>query len=203
MMPQKTAETPVQERSAQEPGTVAVSSGGAAAQNNLRNIGLILGREYKNRVRARSFIITSVILLVIVFLAAFVPTIAQLITAHTTSQTHVVVVNNAGTVAGLTETALIADINSELNGTDTGSHAPYAISSQLTASLGSLQSQVKNGQLDILLVLARATNQDLRLTYDTNASPTNNSNLPTIQNLAKQLTFLPTPHRLGLPASQF
>ena len=70
----------------QEQGTVAVSSGGAAAQNNLRNIRLIIGREYKNRVTQRSFIITSVILLVIVFLAAFIPTIVQLITAGPTSQ---------------------------------------------------------------------------------------------------------------------
>src|ERR1700736_1240541 len=97
-MPNNTVETPVQERREQEQGAVAVSSG-ASAQNNLRNIRLIIGREYKNRVTQRSFIITSVILLVIVFLAAFVPTILQLITAgptSPTSQTHIVVVNEAG-----------------------------------------------------------------------------------------------------------
>ena len=50
MMPQKTVETPVPERRQQEQGAVAVSSGGAAAQHNLRNIGLIIERDYKNRV---------------------------------------------------------------------------------------------------------------------------------------------------------
>jgi ABC-2 type transport system permease protein len=202
MMPQKTVETPVQERREQEQGAVAVSSGGAAAQNNLRNIGLIIGREYNNHVKARSFIITSVILLVVVFLAAFIPTIVQFIAARTSSQTQVVVVNNAGTIAGLNETALTSYISTELNGTNTGSHAPYAITSQPSTNLSSLQSQVKNGKLDILLVLARATNQDLRFTYDTSASSTNDSNLPKIQALAQLLTFLDTAHRLGLTSRE-
>src|ERR1700680_5306307 len=86
-MAKKSVDMPEQERSEQEHRAVAVSSSGAAAQNNLRNIRLIIGREYKNRVTQRSFIITSVILLVIVFLAAFVPTILQLITAGPPSPT--------------------------------------------------------------------------------------------------------------------
>jgi ABC-2 type transport system permease protein len=100
-MPQKTVETPEQERSEQEQRAVVVSSSGAAAQNTLRNIRLIIGREYKNRVTQRSFIITSMILLVTVFIAAFIPTIVQFIASRTNTQTHVVVVNNAGTIAGL------------------------------------------------------------------------------------------------------
>src|SRR5215469_3742614 len=103
-------EKPEQERSDQEYRAIVVSSGGAAARNTLRNIRLIIGREYKNRVTQRSFIITSVILLVIVFLAPFIPTIVQLVqhgTAQPASQTQIVVVNNAGTVAGLSEAALI------------------------------------------------------------------------------------------------
>lgn len=202
MRPQKTMETPAQERSAREQGAVAVSSGGAAAQNNLRNIGLIIGREYTNRVKARGFIITSVILLVIVFLAAFIPTFVQLITSRTTSQTSLVVVNDAGTVAGMNETRLLSFISSQLNGTTTGNSAPYAVSSQPASSLNSLQSQIQNGTLDILLVLDRTTNQDVRLTYTTNISATNDSHLPTIQTLAQDLTFLDTAHRLGLTSQQ-
>src|SRR5581483_2456025 len=198
MIPQQ---TPVQERREQDQGAIAVSSS-AAAQNNLRNISLIIAREYKNRVKARSFIITSVILLVIAFLGAFIPTIVQLITSQTTSQTSIIVVNNAGTVADMNETSLLAFISSQLNETNTSNRAPYAISSQPSPNLNSLQNQVKNGELDILLVLARATNQDLRLTYDTNASATNDSNLPKIQALAQQLTFLDTAHRLGLTSQE-
>ncbi len=198
MIPQQ---TPVQERREQEQGAVAVSSG-AAAQHNLRNIGLIIGREYRNLVKRRSFIITSVLLLVIVFLAAFIPTVGQLITARTPSQTQIVVVNDAGTVAGLNDAALTSYIRTELNGTNTGSQAPYAISSQPATNLGNLQSQVKQGKLDILLVLDRAANQNVRFMYDTNASATNDSNLSTIQGLAQLLTFLDTAHRLGLTSAQ-
>src|SRR2546425_11470558 len=134
-MPKKTVVTPERETPAQnvpEQGhtSVAVSSGGAATLHTWRNIRLIIGREYKNRVTQRSFIITSSILLVIVFLAAFIPTMVQLITARTTSQTQIVVVNEAGSIAGLDKTALISYISAELNGTNTTSPAPYAITSQ-------------------------------------------------------------------------
>src|ERR1700680_5105950 len=98
ILAKKPVERPEQERSEQERRAVAVSSSGAAIQNTSRNIRLIIGREYKNRVTQRSFIITSIILLVIVFLAAFIPTIVQFvqhITAQPGSQTRVVVVNDA------------------------------------------------------------------------------------------------------------
>ncbi|MGB8348576.1 MAG: ABC transporter permease [Ktedonobacteraceae bacterium] len=206
-MSQETMKTPEKGRDQsgsheREQKAIAVSSGGASAQHTVRNIGLIIAREYKNRVTQRSFLISSIILLAIVFIAAFVPTIIQFIEARTTSQTHVVVVNKAGTIAGLNETMLLSYINSELNGTNTSSKAPYAISSQPSADLGSLQNQVKNGKLDILLVLARTTNQDLGFTYYTNASSTSDTNLPKIQALAQQLNFLVVAHRLGLTPSQ-
>ncbi|MGH2478385.1 MAG: ABC transporter permease, partial [Ktedonobacteraceae bacterium] len=180
----------------------AVSSGGAAAQHTLRNIRLILGREYTYRVKQRSFLVSSILLLVIVFLAAFIPTIVQYITAGTPAQTQIVVVNEAGSIAGLDEAQLAAFITTTLNGTETGSLAPYAISSQPQTALSSLQSQVKQGNLDILLVLERLPNQALRFTDATNASSTNDTNLPTIQALAQLLSFLDTAHRLGLTPAQ-
>ena len=192
-----------QERSEQEYRALVVSSG-AAAQNNLRNIGLIIGREYRNLVQRRSFIITSVLLLVIVFLAAFIPTVIQLVSSSSSSsgQTSIVVVNEAGSIADMNEAELTADINMALNGTSTGSSAPYAISIQPQSSLSSLQSQVKNGKLDLLLVLERATDQNLRFTYYTPNSSTNDPHMPAIQGLTLQLTFYDTAHRLGLTSSQ-
>ncbi|MGH2497718.1 MAG: ABC transporter permease [Ktedonobacteraceae bacterium] len=198
-------ERPEQERSEQEYRAIVVSSGGAAARNTLRNIRLIIGREYKSRVTQRSFIITSVILLVVVFLAAFIPTVIQLISSGSSSsgQTSIAVVNEAGSIAGWNEAELTADINTALNGTSTGSSAPYAISSQPQTSLSSLQSQVKDGKLGILLVLARpTTNQNLRFTYYTTNSSTNDPNLSAIQGLTLQLTFFDTAHRMGLTSSQ-
>jgi ABC-2 type transport system permease protein len=197
-------ETPEKNAAEQQQGAVAVASGGAAAQHNLRNIRLIIGREYKNRVRARSFIITSVILLVLVFLAAFIPTVIQLVSSGSSSsgQTSIAVVNEAGSIAGWNEAELTADINTALNGTSTGSSAPYAISSQPQTALSSLQSQVKDGKLGILLVLVRATDQNLRFTYYTPNSSTNDPNLSAIQDLTLQLTFFDTAHRLGLTSQE-
>ena len=204
-MTTNTAETPEKESAEQEQGAVAVASGGAAAQNTLRNIRLIIGREYKNRVTQRSFVITSVILLVIVFLAPFIPTIVQLVqhgTAQPASQTQVVVVNNAGTVAGLSEAGLLSSIGSQLNGTNPPSPAPYAISSQPPTSLDGLRNQVKHGTLDILLVLDRSPQGNLQFLYDANADPNNDPNLTTIQTLALDLTFFDTAHRLGLTSQE-
>jgi len=201
-MAKQTTETPEKELPEQEQRAIAVSSGGAATLHTWRNIRLIIGREYKNQVTQRIFIIMSIILLVIVFLAAFIPTIVQFVTAGTASQTQVVMVNEAGPIAGLNGATLTSYIGSELNGTTTGSRAPYAISSQPAASLSSLHNQLKNGKLDILLVLTRATNQDMRFTYDTNASATNDTNLPTIQGLTQLLAFLDTAHRLGLTSQE-
>src|SRR5262252_5433934 len=149
-MANNTVETPEKAVAEPEPRAVAVASGGAAAQHTLRNIRLIIGREYKNRVTQRSFVITSILLLVIAFLAPFIPTIVQVVqhgTAQPASQTRVVVVNNAGTVAGLSEAGLLSSIGSQLNGTNPGSPAPYAMSSQPPTSLDSLRNQVKQGTL--------------------------------------------------------
>jgi ABC-2 type transport system permease protein len=204
-MAKKTVETPEKEVAEREQRAVAVSTGGAAAQNTLRNIGLIIGREYKNRVTQRVFLVTSIILLVIVFLAPFIPTIVQLVqhlTARPGSQTQVVVVNNAGTVADLNEAMLTSYISSQLNGTNPSSPAPYAISSQPQASLDSLHNQVKQGKLDILLVLDRTPRGELQFLYYANVDPNNDPNQSNIQALAQQLTVLDTAHRLGLTPSQ-
>lgn len=205
MMSKKSVETPVQERREQEQGAMAVSSGGAAALNNLRNIRLIIGREYKNRVTQRSFIITSVILLVIVFLAAFIPTMVLFFSSRSSGQTSIVVVNDAGSVAGLTDTALAASIGTALNGTtgtQTTGKPPFALTFSTVHALADLQQQVKSGQLDILLVLDRVTNQNLRFTYYTTNSSTDDPNLSTIQALTLQLTFFDTAHRLGLTSQE-
>ena len=206
-MAKRVAETPEQQPPDQGHQTVAIRSGGAATQDNLRNARLIIGREYRSRVTQRSFIISTIILLALIVIAAFVPTIIQLIAratsgTQTQTQTHIVVVNQAGTVAGLDEAALIALINTSLNGTQTGSSAPYAMSSQPEASVADAQQQVKNGTLDVLLVLSRTSAQQLQLTYVTNTSAANDGNLSTIQTLAIQLNFLDTAHRLGLTPAQ-
>jgi len=210
MMPKQTVGTPQRETPAQgllerEPTAVAVSSGGAAALHTWRNIRLIIGREYKYRITQRSFVITSISLLVIVFLAAFIPTMVQFFSSRSSAQTSIVVVNDAGSVAGLTDTELAASIDRALNGTtgtQTTGKPPFALTFSTAGALADLQQQVKSGQLDILLVLDRVTNQNLRFTYYTTNSSTDDPNLSTIQALTLQLTFFDTAHRLGLTSQE-
>jgi ABC-2 type transport system permease protein len=188
-----------QAQAKQDQSAAAVGSGHAASRHTWRNIRLIIGREYKNQVTNRSFINSGIILAVLVAITAFIPTIAQYISMRTTTntQTHIAVVNNAG----MAEAALDS-INAVLNGANPASPAPYAITTQPQDSLSSLQDQVSSGQLDILLVLDRAANGNLQLTYYSNASPTKDSNLSTVQSLAQLLTFLDTAQRMGLTPAQ-
>ncbi len=204
-MSKKTKDLPEQEQRA-----IAVSLGGAATQHTWRNIGLIIGREYKNRVTQRSFIISTIIILLLVVIGAFVPTIIQYFTSSSNAQTKIVVVNNAGPIAGLDGDALARYIGTALNGT-TGTNTPgqnasgkppFAITIQTSNTLGNLQNQVKNGNLGILLVLDRPTNQDVHFTYYTNANATGDTNLAKVQALAQQLNFLDIAHRLGLTPAQ-
>ena len=213
-MPENTILTQEKEQTEQEQRAVAVSTGGAATQHTWRNIRLIIGREYKNRITQRSFIISSIVIMVLVVLAAFAPTVIQLIASNTSSQTKIVVVNNAGPIAGLNNDALAQSIGTTLNGTanSTGGantpgqsaarKPPFAISVETTSSLNGLQNQVKNGSLNILLVLDRDANSGLRFTYYTNTTATNDSNLSQIQGVAQQLNFLDMAHRLGLTQAQ-
>lgn len=191
----------------QEQRAVAVSAGGAANQNTLRNIGLIIGREYKNRVTQRSFIISTIVILVLVIIAACVPTIIQYFASTTNTQTKVVIVNNAGAVGGLNGDALARYIDTTLNGTaaqttGTSGKPQFAITIQSTDGLNNLQTQVKNGSLNILLVLDRSANQDVRFTYYTNSNAVNDTNLSQVQALAGQINFLDKASRLGLTSAQ-
>lgn len=190
--------------------TVIARSGSAANQNTLRNIGLITGREYKNRVMQRSFIISSIIILILIVIGAFVPTVITYFTANSNSQTKIAVVNNAGPIAGLSNDALTQYLQTNLNGSSASGGIPTGQSTSgkprfaLTAGTdaNTLQQQVKNAKLDILLVMDRGTDQNVRFTYYTNTSSTIDADAAQIQTIASQLNFLDKSSRLGLTAAQ-
>ena len=104
----------------QETPDVSASLARSGNQNNLRNIGLIIEREFKNRVSQRSFKISTAIILILIVIASFIPTIVAYISSVTNSQTKIVVVNNAGTIAGMDSSALQQYFNSAFNGSTTG-----------------------------------------------------------------------------------
>jgi ABC-2 type transport system permease protein len=199
--------TPEQDVSIEKQAGVVVSRSGATTQHTWRNIGLIIGREYKNRVAQRSFVIGTIVLLVVIIIAAFVPTIFQIITARTSSQTKIDIVNNAGPIAGLNGSVLTNYIATNLNGSasqtqgSTNGKAPFIITPASSNTVSNLQQQVKDGHLDILLVIDRSTNQDVHFTYYTNASG-QDANQAQIQTLAGQLSLLDKASRMGLTPTQ-
>jgi len=203
-MSQKITETPVSAPPEQEqPQAVTVDAGGSRLQNNIRNMRLIIVREYKAQIRQLSFKITTVIFLLLVIIGSFVPTVVQLITSHNKpQQTSVRVVNNAGSVAGLDNASLSRSIGTILNGASTSSTPTFAITVSSSDELASLQKQVKDGKLDVLLVLERASDQTLRFTYYSNSNAESDGNLSQVQSLVQQLNALDKMHRLGLTQAQ-
>jgi ABC-2 type transport system permease protein len=201
--------TLLEQSAPEQQSAVAVTARSAAQQNTIRNIGLIVKHEYKKRVTQRSFIISTLVILVLIVIAAFVPTIIQFFVAHANSQTRITVVNNAGSIGGLNGDPLTSSINMTLNGTTDAStgqsssgSAHFVIQMASAGNIDGLKNQVKNGTLPILLVLDRTPNQDLRFTYYTTTDPTDDANVSQVQALVSQLTVLDTSARLGLTPAQ-
>jgi ABC-2 type transport system permease protein len=190
----------------QETTTVAASLARSGNQNNLRNIGLIIEREFKNRVTQRSFKISTAIILILIVIGSFVPTIVAYISSVSNSQTKVVVVNNAGTIAGMNNVALQQYFKASLNGTTTGQSTStkpaYSINTVTTDALSNLQKQVKDGSTGVLLVLDRTPGQDVQYTYYTNANPVGDTDVTKVQGVASQLSILDRASRLGLTPDQ-
>lgn len=204
----RTAPTVERETPEQNQASVVLSKGGAANQNTWRNIGLIIEREFKNRVAQRSFVVVTIIILVMVIIAAFVPTIVQVIMAKTASPTKIALISNAGNIAGFNDNTLTHYFASSLNGAaqaqgqSVNGQPPFAFDTVRDSSPASISNQeqlIKNGQLNILLVIDRSSNQDLRFTYYTTSGDTAQTQ---IQTVAGQLSVLDKAARLGLTTAQ-
>jgi ABC-2 type transport system permease protein len=217
MMSIHTVETPEQRAPEQEPRAVAVSLSRTARQHTLRNIGLIIAHEYKNRLRQRSFIISTILILILIALGSCVPTILRVIASTSlipTAQTKIVVINEAGSIAGMNTEALLRSIDTTLNATPTQATAPLtpgqstADTSRLSITaasadmIGSLKKQVQEGTVTILLVLDRAPNQNVHFTSYINTNAAGTSTLTHIQAFASQLSVHDRASRLGLTPEQ-
>lgn len=208
MRSKKSEATVEKETSASPQGVLPISKGGAAHQQTLHNIGLIVGYEFRRRVRQRSFIIVTIAMLVLVSLGACVPTAIEYFTATSNTQTTVAVVNHAGVLAGMNDDALLRYIGAALNGTATqgSGKPPYSIQVMSAgSSTSALEQQVKQGEFSILLVFDRATNGEMRVTYYANANSSSfvaDPHLAQMQGLARQLSIADKASRLGLTPAQ-
>lgn len=193
---------------------VGTSMGRTAQQHTLRNIGLILAYEFKKRLRQRSFIISTIIILILIVLGMCVPTAIEYIMATSTSQTRITMVNNAGPVANMNSDQLLRYMETALNGTTnqpggtnpSGQNAPgkprFVLKLATDSQLATLKNQVKTGSVNILLVLDRPSNQQLRFSYYTSTGGIGDTNLSQIQALANQVSLLDKASHLGLTPTQ-
>ena|SRR5262252_5452367 len=106
-MAKQTVITPEKKAPQEESGPQAVGVSQEAEQHTPRNIGLIVAYEYKKRLSQRSFKISTAIILILIVLGSFVPTIVAYVSSMMNTQTKVVVVNTAGPIAGMNDSALL------------------------------------------------------------------------------------------------
>ncbi len=200
-------EKPFQEEATNAPSdTIKVAGSGSAAAQNARNIPLIIGREFKAKVQKRSFAIATGILVVLVILAAFVPTIIELLTSN--SQTKLVVVSNAGTVAGQDVIKYFdsrLNVNYDQNGNikplAAGKKPEFEIKAGQAGELDNLRKQVQDGKLDMVLNINRAANGELSFDYYGSGGPTSPSGIK-IRSVATEMSFVDRLGRLNIPQNQ-
>jgi ABC-2 type transport system permease protein len=121
-------------------------------------------REFRSRARTRSFLIGTVVLAAIAFVATQLPVVIDL--SMNTSETRVAIVVPSD---GLPQDAPLV-MNDSLNGTQVGSVTvrPYAISWLPGADVEAVQKQLEARKFDALLIVARDANtKDLAFTLRT------------------------------------
>ena len=198
-----------QENQYEAPATTVLAAGsGSAASQNARNIPLIISREYKARVQKRGFVIVTVLMVVLVIAAAFIPTLIEVLSSN--SQSKLTVVNTAGAVAGQD---IVRYLENRLNISydNTGQPIPlpankkpsFAIKTAQANEVSDLRKQVQDGKLDILLVVGRNQTGDLSFDYYSASSTKGlNTDLVQVRAVASELNFLDRLNKLGVPQSQ-
>lgn len=162
-----------------------------------RNVLLIFRREYKNQVTRRSFLVTTVICAIILILVSLLPTIIAVVQAHANAQpspSHLVVIDHAGEVAGMSGRTLLQFVETSAS---QESSSPVVASLAANRTLPEVQDEVKSGRIDGVLVLDRMANQALRFTYYTTDSST-----VQVQSVITELNILDMSTRLGLNQAQ-
>ncbi|HEX2912193.1 MAG TPA: ABC transporter permease [Chloroflexia bacterium] len=187
---------------------VLLAGSGSASSQNLRNISLIIGREYKSRVEKRSFKIGTLLMAVLIVVALFVPIIIEYFT--TNAQAKVTVVNQNGAVAGMDITRYFDQrLNLTINSTgqtinvSTSQKKQFQVAAASPAEIDSLRQQVKDGKLDLLVVINRDANGKLIFSYYENVSGNRtNNNLSQVQAAATELNFLDKLSQVGVSQAQ-
>ena len=145
-------------------------------------------REYRGRVRARSFVIGTALLAVIAFGAAQLPILIDL--SASTSQTRVAVVVTA---TGMPSDSLEV-LDRQLNGqsADPNAHKAYVLTWMSGGDVASTQKDLEAGKYGALLVIDRDAAADLRFSIRTDLA----ADGQVVQSMTTALTSLEIEDRL-------
>ncbi|BCL78369.1 ABC transporter permease [Ktedonobacteria bacterium brp13] len=181
--------------------TVAQADG-ARSEHALRKIGLLANREFKSRITQRSYKITLIIISLAILIGTCIPTIIAFFAKGSGSaQTNLTLVNNAGSIANLDNTALNQYFTRSLNGTSSSS-SHFTVHIASAGDINRLKAQVKSGNVDILLVVDRDATRNLHVTYYTQSASSSSTTPPQVQGVVNQLSILDKSSQLGLSAAQ-
>ncbi len=174
-------------------------------RQNARNISLIIKREYSTRVWQRSFIITTIIIMVLLTIGACLPTLWTLLNNKT--QSKIAIVNTAAKIAGLNEQELLkyfaTNLNANTSSTAGSTNNPhFLITAGTPTQIDTLHQQVSHNTLDILLIVRRTTNQNLDFTCYTNTTDLQSADLLQVQTVTTQISQLDRLASIGLTDSQ-
>lgn len=189
--------------------TLNMTHSSPPVNRNIRNIGLIISREYKARVRTRGYLWGTVAMVVLLVVGVFVPTIIEYFSSN--PQVKLAVVNTAGAVAGqdaIVYLDKLVNITAATNGssvttTTNNGRAEFALKAASPADLEKVRQEVRDGKLDLVIVVGRTAGGDLTFDYYTKESSNSTTlNLERIQGAASQLNFLDKLSQLGLEPAQ-
>jgi len=177
-------------------------------QRSWEKIVLIVRREYRARVRQRSFVIITMLTAVVFVLLACAPAIVQAIRSGKASTAPATIV-----VADLTGTRSVQDdiaqFNEQLSADAIGSSplpfeaaiVPLTPASDLGRALDALHARVRDGQTGGLLTIANLSTGGLSIAYETNAGARDTTEIR-IQQAASAIIMQDRLQRLGLNTAQ-
>ncbi len=152
-------------------------------------------REYLQRVRSRTFLIVTIILVLIGLGVAMAPVILRVISGD---QPHTVAVSLPADMPPDTIQELQTALNAGSTAGDSDA-ARYQLSP--TSDVASARAQVKGGDLDGLLVLDRGSNGDLQFAYVSEDGVTSSS-VAAVRQAASSLAISDRLERAGVAAGE-
>ena len=173
---------------------------------NIHNIRLIIAREFSARTQSRGYLIATIALVVMIVLAAAVPGVIEYFSAN--SQTQLVVINKAGPIGGQ---PALPYLNQSLNNAaapssttgQTNQRQPFAIKEVGAGEFDRVQKQLDSGEINLMVVINRATTGELSFDYYTKDSRgMSNLNTAQLQSATFELNFIDHLTRLGISADQ-